>query len=154
MKYLKRFNQINEGYSFTKKYNKSNVVIYLFKDEFNNSFKTSFTPYINLDDNEYDSSYELDWEVFNKSKRKWTYDIVSTNIYKLLSTILGDILNDFISKNINCDVIAITGHPEKDENGNLIENRRFKVYNRYLTNYPIKGWFKTIDGDDIYLNKI
>ena len=151
MKYLKRFNQINEGYKFDKKII-SNIIAYRFKDEFNNSFKVLFNPYINLNDDEYDTSYELDWRVYDKEIRDWSYKIVPTNIYQLSKTILDDILNDFISYNKNCDVICITGHPELISDKK--ENRRFKVYNRFLTKNPIKGWYKTIDGDDIYLNKI
>ena len=150
MKYLKRFNQINEGYKFDKKII-SNTIAYRFKDEFNNSFKVSFNPYINLNDND-DISYELDWKVYDKDQRKWNYKIVHTNIYELLKTILSEILNDFISNNKNCELISITGHPEIDSNKK--ENRRFKVYNRFLTKNPLKGWSKNIDGNDIYLNKI
>ena len=89
----------------------------------------------------------LIWTV--KVGEEYKYDIVSTNIYRLLKTILGDILNHFTSRNKWCTLIAIKGLSKDKEKEEV--SSRTKVYYRYLQQNPINGWDLDRSGNEIYL---
>lgn len=134
MKYLKRFNQINEGYDyrlFQDEAKKGDEIDYYFNDEFENQFNVNFK-FIDED------SCIMLYNVYDKETNDWGFNLVKTNIYKLFETVFKDILNDFISKNKWCNRIEMTGLGKKVEKDEITQ--RTKAYIRYLMNNPIKGW--------------
>ena len=163
MKYLKRFNQINEGYDyrfFQKEAKKGEEINYYFNDEFDNQFKVSF-----LFKKDAKTS-ELIYQQYNKYTKKWDMEVVSkkrvldndiirptdnikiingekyiinpSNIYKILETVFTHILKDFISNNKWCSIIKIIGSGKSIEKEQITQ--RTKVYVRYFNNHPIDGW--------------
>lgn len=87
-----------------------------------------------------------------KNGDKWTFDLVQTNIFRLLKTIFNGILRDFINENDWCSEITIKGLGKETEKDPL--NQRTKVYYRYLQNNPIEGWELNRYSNEIYLDKI
>ena len=87
-----------------------------------------------------------------KDNNEWTFKIVPTNIYKILKTIFGEIIPDFISKNDWCQMITIKGLGKGTEKEPI--TKRTKIYYRYLQNNPIQGWKLDRYGNEIYLDKI
>ena len=166
MKYLKKFNQINEGYDyrmFQDETKKGEEVNYFFDDEFGNQFKVSFLFKTDA------KSSELIYQQYNEDTKLWDMEVVSkkrvldttiikptdnvkeidgelyimnkSNIYKILDTVFNEILNDFILKNEWCSIIKIIGSGKRTEK-DLI-SQRTKVYTRYFNNHPIIGWYMT-----------
>jgi len=147
MKYLKRFNQINEGYDyrmFQDETKKGDEIDYYFNDEFGNQFKVNFE----FTDEE---SCIMLYQVFDTNIRDWSFNIVKTNIYKVFETVFKEILNDFISKNKWCERIEMVGLGKKVEKEEI--SKRTKIYINYLTNNPIKGWELSNDKNIIFLKK-
>lgn len=87
-----------------------------------------------------------------KNDTEWTFDIVQTNIYRILKTIFGSIIPDFIEKNTWCEMITIKGLGKETEKEPI--SKRTKIYYRYLQNNPIEGWELDRYGNEIYLDKI
>jgi len=176
MKYLKRFNQINEGYDyrmFQDETKKGEEVNYFFDDEFGNQFKVSFLFKTDA------KSSELIYQQYNEDTKLWDMEVVSkkrvldssfikptdnvkeidgelyimnkSNIYKILDTVFKKILNDFILKNKWCSIIKIIGSGKRTEK-DLIRQRT-KVYIRYFTNHPMIGWRLKIVNNIIFLIK-
>lgn len=148
MKYLKRFNQINEGYDyrmFQDETKKGDEIDYYFNDEFGNQFKVNFE----FTDEE---SCIMLYQVFDTKTKDWSFNIVKTNIYKVFETVFKEILNDFISKNKWCERVEMVGLGKTVEKEEI--SKRTKIYINYLTNNPIKGWELSNDKNIIYLTKI
>ena len=135
MRYLKHFNESISSYNF-----KFDGETYEFTDG-ENIFEVEFT----LEDD----IYELKWYL-NKDG-VYTYDIINGNIYRIMETIFGKILNDFIQKNENCDSILIKGMAKNKERQGITQ--RTNVYFRYLRTHPISGWTLDKYQNEIYLDK-
>lgn len=108
-----------------------------------NKFEVEFS-YIAEDD-----LYDLKW--FLDKNGIYTYDIVNSNIYRLLNTIMGKILRDFIEKNDDCRHILIHGMSKRNEKSEITQ--RTNVYYRFLKNNPIYGWDLDRYQNEIYLDK-
>lgn len=176
MKYLKRFNQINDGYDyrlFQDETKKGEEINYYFNDEFENQFKVSF-----LFKKDAKTS-ELVYQQYNKYTEKWDMEVVSkkrvldndiirptdnikiingekyiinpSNIYKILKTVFTHILKDFISNNKWCSIIKIIGSGKSIEKEQTTQ--RTKVYVRYFKNHPIDGWTMVNVNNTIFLKK-
>jgi len=142
MKYLRKYRLFEKVDSYDFKFDGEDMS-YEFSDGENN-FEVEFT-YITDDD-----LYELKWYL-NKGG-VYTYDIVNSNIYKILETIFGKILPDFIEKNKDCNSILIQGMSKRHEKSNITQ--RTNVYYRYLKNNLIDGWSLDRYQNEIYLDKI
>jgi hypothetical protein len=176
MKYLKRFNKINESYDFKLNQSddkKRDEVNYFFNDEFNNRFKVTFL----LSKNKKTS--ELVYQQYNKYTEEWDMEVVSkkkvlddfiikksdnikvidgekyiiktSNIYKILKTVFNSILKNFISNNEWCSIIKIIGSGKSIEKEQITQ--RTKVYVRYFKNHPIDGWTMVNVNNMIFLKK-
>jgi hypothetical protein len=82
----------------------------------------------------------------------WSYDVVKTNLYQLMSTIFTEIVPEFIKSNDWCNCIKIVGLGKKVEKDEITQ--RTKLYWRYLTKNPIQGWELDRYGNEIYLDKV
>ena len=137
MKYIKYIFESIDSYNF---HNDNNY--YYFEDGLN-EFRVEI-------DRKSEDEVEVTYRVKNESE--WTFDIVKTNIYRLLKTIFNSIIPDFIDKNPWCKMIIIKGLGKEVENDEI--SKRTKVYYRYLQNNPIDGWELDRYGNEIYLDKI
>ena len=95
--------------------------------------------------------YELVYFVEDKGEYSVS-KIVNVNPYRVLQTVFGDILNDFISRCSWAKTIYFIGL-SKDRERDYVSSRT-KVYYRYLQNNPIDGWEIDRYSNEIYLNKI
>ena len=141
MKYLTKYKLYESVIPYDYKFDETDLS-YEFSDGENN-FDVEFT-YITED-----NLYELKWYL-NKGGI-YTYDIINGNVYRILETILGRILNDFISKVSDCTSILIQGMSKRQEDNEITQ--RTNVYYRYLKNNPILGWSLDRYKNEIYLDK-
>ena len=142
MKYLKPIFEFVEPYTFEYGDHKGATYYYYFSDSVND-FRVEI-------DRKPEGEVEILYRV--KDGDEWTFKLVSTNIYRILKTIFGEIIPDFISKNDWCQMITIKGLGKGTEKEPI--HQRTKVYYRYLKNNPIEGWELDRYGNEIYLDKI
>jgi hypothetical protein len=145
MKFIQSFKLFEsiQSYDFDYKGQDGPYWIYLLKDEFGNQFKVEIS---RRPENEVELIYLV------KDGDKWTYKEVKTNIWKLTETIIGKILNDFLSKNEWIETVKIVGLGKNTEKEPTTQ--RTKLYWRYLNRNPIPGWELDKYGNEIYLYKI
>jgi hypothetical protein len=93
---------------------------------------------------------EVSYRVLNKDL-KWTFEMVESNIFRIMETIFGRIIPDFIKKNDWCNSITIKGLGKGHEKEQITQ--RTKVYWRYLQKNTIDGWNIDRYGNEIYLDK-
>lgn len=148
MKYLNSvYNLLFEGvesYQWRIISNNDKMIEYKFTDISDNKYKVAFTK------NSYDMTYELTYYVHDKDYYSVS-KVVNTNPYKILQTVFGDILNDFI-KNKSPKKIVINGL-SKDKERSYI-SQRTKMYVRYLERNNIKGYKLSHHGNRINLTKL
>ena len=145
MKFIQSFKLFEaiQSYDFTYEGQDGPYSIYLLNDEFGNQFKVEISRH---PENEIELIYLV------KDGDNWTYKEVKTNIWRLTETIIGKILNDFLSKNEWVEVVKIVGLGKTTEKEAITQ--RTKLYWRYLTRNPISGWELDRYGNEIYLYKI
>lgn len=114
-------------------------VKYGFSDEFGNEFLVVFTndtvgpssrPMLG-------NSYELTYFTKDSSGKWSTSEVVSTNVYKVVQTVLGDVLSNFIEDRPWVSAIRLEGLPKEGETG---KSKRTKLYQRYLEANPVPGF--------------
>jgi hypothetical protein len=145
MKFLKKFELFEEviySYDWTWVGKSKNIDSYRFIDEFGNEFKVEF-------DEKSPTKSHVRYLV--KDNNRWTYKEVSTNIWRLLKTILSDIIKDYISRNKELVSIKMVGLG-RGVNRDAVTQRTI-AYWRYLKNNPIEGWSIDRYGNNIYLDK-
>jgi hypothetical protein len=138
MRYLKPIYEFIMSYEYESFSNS-----YYFNDEFDNEFKVEF-----------DKKCKDGVELIYRAKRGdiWSFDVINTNIYRVLKTVFNDILKDFINNNEWCKSISMKGL-SKDLEREFV-SKRTKIYNRFFKNNKIDGWELTSYGNSIYLKKI
>ncbi len=148
MKYLNSvYNLIFEGvdsYQWKNISDNGKMIEYKFTDISDNKYKVAFTK------NSYDMTYELTYYVHDKDYYSVS-KVVNTNPYKILQTVFGDILNDFIKKK-NPKKIVINGL-SKDKERSYV-SQRTKMYVRYLERNNINGYKLSHHGNRINLTKL
>jgi hypothetical protein len=142
MKHIKSIFESIESFPFENGGHDGATYYYFFSDG-QNEFRV-----------EIDRKPEGEVEILYRVKEgdEWTFKVVQTNIFRLLKTIFGGIIPDFISKNDWCQMITIKGLGKGTESDAITQ--RTKVYYRYLQNNPIEGWELDKYGNEIYLDKI
>ena len=142
MKFIKPIFEFVESYPFEEAGKIEGTYYYFFSDG-QNDFRVEI-------DRKPEGEVEILYRV--KNGTEWTFDLVKTNIYRLLKTIFDSILPDFIQKNPWCEMITIKGLGKGTESEPIA--KRTKIYYRYLKNNPIEGWELDRYGNEIYLDKI
>lgn len=141
MKYISGFKLFESVQPYDFKFNTDDIS-YEFTDGVNN-FEVEFSKIPE------DNTYDLKWYL-NKGGI-YTYDVINGNIYRILETIFGKILSDFINKTEDCKSILIQGMAKRSEKNNITQ--RTNIYYRYLKNNPIDGWKLDRYQNEIYLDK-
>lgn len=142
MKNIKAIFEFVESYPFEEAGKIQGTYYYFFSDGIND-FRVEI-------DRKPEGEVEILYRV--KNGETWSFNIVPTNIYRVLKTIFSDILKDFINNNEWCQMITIKGLGKEVENEPI--TKRTKVYYRFLKNNPIEGWELDRYGNEIYLDKI
>ena len=161
MKYLKNFyfmiKESVETYDIKSEVNENNFVIkYEFNDDDGNRFMVQFKndtigpkskPMLG-------NSYELTWYVWDNEIENWSVTkVVNSNVWKILHTIFGVILEDFILKNPIVTEIRFEGLAKDVEKNYLTQ--RTKLYLRHLKNNPVTGFkLENFGSNRIILRKI
>jgi hypothetical protein len=117
---------------------------YHIQDHLGNKFKVEF-----IKDDE--QSVELKYYYYDGNN--WSVDkLVGTNPFKIVSTIFGDILQDFIKNNKWCNEVYINGLAKESEKEFITQ--RTKMYLRYLNNNKPVGFdIDRTDNDIIVYRK-
>lgn len=115
-------------------------VKYEFSDEFGNEFLVQFKndtvgpkfrPVLG-------NSYELTYFAKDPRTGKWSIGaIVSTNIYKVVQTVIGNILPKFLETRPWVSTIRLEGLPKDGEVG---VSKRTRLYQRFLERNPLPGF--------------
>jgi hypothetical protein len=141
MKFIQSFQIFESIQSYN--FNQVDTYYFTFSDEFGNEFLVEFEK---LPDNEVELRY------FVKEGDKWSYKEVKTNIWRLTHTIMGQILNSFISQNDWIETIKIVGLGKDTEKDAITQ--RTKLYWRFFQNNTPEGFELDKYGNEIYLHKI
>jgi hypothetical protein len=128
-----------QGYTSELVDNNDRKVKYEFSDDFGNEFLVVFTndpigpkmkPMLG-------NSYEVTYFV-KDGTGQWSVDtIVSTNIYRLMRTVLGDVLKDFLQTRPWVSTLRLEGLAK---DGELGQTKRTKLYLRHLMSNPLPGF--------------
>lgn len=139
-----------ESYQFQLTSEDTKMYKYEFEDMVGNRYLVEFKN-IPLDRRKTLSNvYELLYYVFDKEYYSVS-KIVNVNPYRVLETVFGNILNDFISRCPWATKIYFVGL-SKDREKEFVSSRT-KIYKRYLDMNPPVGFTVQQSGNNIQLTK-
>ena len=145
MKYLKKFNilirEFVETYDIKSISGDEFVVKYQFTDIENNRYLVQFkNDTVGTKKNPIlGNSYELTYYVWDDEVGDWNVNkIVNSNVWRVLHTIFGVVLEDFILKHSWVNSIRLEGLAKEREKEFITQ--RTKLYLRHLKNNPINGF--------------
>ncbi len=121
---------------------------YQFEDNIGNKFLVQFKN-VTLGKNILSKEYTMSYFVWDKDINNWSVTkLAKSSPYKIVSTVLGNILNDFLSrKSYLCNKVQFEGLAK--ENEKEFQSQRTKMYLRYLENNPIPNFKMTNYGNNI-----
>jgi len=132
----------------------SKKTTYSFIDSIGNKYNVEFNGKLNLRQKRTESitEYELSYYVYDESNQSYTSTkIVNVNPYRILQTVFGGIINDFVKRNHLVKKITMFGL-SKDREKHFI-SQRTRMYVRYLERNPIPGFTMTNYSNTINLIK-
>lgn len=143
--------------SFTESNSFSNVNItkddnyhvdYTFEDHSGNKFLVQFKN-ITIGKNTLSKEYTMSYFAWDIETNNWSVSkLVESSPYKIVSTVLGTILNDFVKrKSFLCNKIQFEGLAKENEKDYMTQ--RTKMYLRYLERNPIPNFKMTNYGNNI-----
>lgn len=143
--------------SFTESNSFSNVNItkddnyhvdYIFEDHSGNKFLVQFKN-ITIGKNTLSKEYTMSYFAWDIETNNWSVSkLVESSPYKIVSTVLGTILNDFVKrKAFLCNKIQFEGLAKENEKDYMTQ--RTKMYLRYLERNPIPNFKMTNYGNNI-----
>lgn len=141
MKHLKYFKLFEESNSYKSSINlvrdDDYQIDYTFSDDLSNKFLVQFS---NIsDDSLLSEEYKMCYFVYDKDIQNWSVSkTVKSNPYRIIRTVLGDILHDFIKRKPSCNIITFEGL-SKETQKDLI-SQRTKSYFRFLERNPLHGF--------------
>lgn len=133
-------NESLEGYEKRVVDENDRKVKYEFTDDYGNEFLVVFNndPIGPRNKPMLGNSYELTYFARDPETGDWSIDaMVSTNVYRVVQTVLGDVLGDFVAERPWVSVIRLEGLAK---NGEVGESKRTRLYLRYLDSNPIPGF--------------
>jgi len=154
MKYVNNYKLFNESYDFEILSNKDLKIEYKFKDDLDNKFLVQFKN-VPIGKNILSKEYTMSYFVWDNDMKNWSVSkLIESNPWKIVSTVLGVIMNDFLKrKSFICNKLTFEGLAKENEKSYITQ--RTKMYLRYLTNNPIPDFKMTNYGNNtITLTKI
>jgi hypothetical protein len=137
-----------ESYDWKFNSDSGNVIDYTFKDSEGNDYLVQFKNIPGLKPGILSTEFELVYFVHDKDHYTVS-KLTGVNPFKVVKTVLGDILNDFIERNLWVKKIVINGL-SKDRERSFV-SQRTRLYDRYLERNPIPGFRKQVLGNRINL---
>lgn len=132
------------------------VVKYEFVDDFENRFLVVFrNDKVGPSDSpRLGNSFEITYFVWDTDVEEWSINkMVSTNVHRLMRTIFGSVLDDFVRERNFISLIRVEGIPRVGEDP-ISRNARTKLYLRHLSGNPLGGYEVDSDGrNKIFLIK-
>ena len=150
MKHLYNYISFTESNSFsdfniTKDDNY--YVEYTFNDNKGNRFLVQFKNII-IGKNTLSKEYTMSYFVWDSEINNWSVSkLISSSPYKIVSMVLGKILNDFVvRKSFLCNKVQFEGLAKENERDYMTQ--RTKMYLRYLGNNPVPNFKMTNYGNN------
>lgn len=156
MKHIHNYNLFLESKSYPNSLIKDDnfYVDYTFEDDLGNRFLVQFKN-INIGKGNLSKEYTMSYFVWDNETEDWSVSkLAESSPWKIVSTVLGDIINDFLKrKSFICNKLQFEGLAKENEKNYMTQ--RTKMYLRYLTNNPIPNFKMTNYGNNtITLTKI
>jgi hypothetical protein len=140
-----------QSYSFEIVSDNSMLFKYSFEDVVGNKYLVEFKNIPVRRPGELSNVYELLYFVEDEGSYSVS-KIVNVNIYRVLQTVFGDILNDFSKRCSWAKEIFFVGLAKESEKDYITS--RTRVYKRYLDMNPPKGFSVRQGGNAIQLRKL
>jgi hypothetical protein len=123
-------------------------VDYTFEDDLGNKFLVQFKN-ITIGKEDLSKEYTMSYFVWDDNIQDWSVSkLVESSPWKIVSTVLGDIVNDFLKrKSFLCNKLQFEGLAKENEKNYMTQ--RTKMYLRYLTNNPISNFKMSNYGNNI-----
>lgn len=154
MKFLQGFFVFNESLSFKDSVriirDNDFYVDYEFDDLLGNRFLVQFK---NLTrSGKLTKEYTFSYFVWDQDIENWSVTKeVGSNPFRIIRTVLGDILNDFMKRKLWCSRIYFEGLSSEQERDYI--SRRSKMYLRFLQQNPLIGWSWVNYGNKFILSR-
>jgi hypothetical protein len=137
-----------QSYDWEFKSDRGKIIEYTFIDNDGNDYLVQFKNIPGLKPGNLSTEFELvyfvhDGDNYSVSK------LVGSNVWRTVRTVLTDILNDFIERNLWVKKIVINGL-SKDQEKSYV-SKRTRLYDRHLERNPIPGFKKQVLGNRINL---
>jgi hypothetical protein len=150
MKHIHNYNLFLESNSYVNSLSRDNnyYVDYTFKDDLGNKFLVQFKN-ITIGKGDLSKEYTMSYFVWDDNIQDWSVSkLVESSPWKIVSTVLGDIVNDFLKrKSFLCNKVQFEGLAKENEKNYMTQ--RTKMYLRYLTNNPISNFKMSNYGNNI-----
>ena len=140
-----------QSYSFEIVSDNSMLFKYSFEDVVGNKYLVEFKNIPVRRPGELSNVYELLYFVEDEGSYSVS-KIVNVNIYRVLQTVFGDILNDFSKRCSWAKEIFFVGLAKESEKDYITS--RTRVYKRYLDMNPPKGFSVRQGGNAIQLRRL
>ena len=139
--YLKIFEYLS--YNNYKIVRDNNFYIdYKFSDDLGNEFLVQFKN-ITIGNNKLGKDYTFSYFVWDNNINNWSvYKTIKSNPFRIVNTVLGDIMDDFIKRKSWINKIQFEGLPKDNESE--YQSKRTKMYLRFLKENP-KSDFKVVN---------
>jgi hypothetical protein len=127
------------------------IVDYTFEDNLGNKFLVQFKN-IKIGKNNLGKGYNVSYFVWDVDSETWSVSkIVKSNPWRIVRTVLHDILNDFISRKSWCNKIQFEGLSKELQKSYI--SQRTNMYIRFLKTNPLPGFEMKNYGNTIVLEK-
>jgi len=150
MKHIHNYNLFLESNSYINYLSRDNnyYVDYTFDDDLGNKFLVQFKN-ITIGKGDLSREYTMSYFVWDEVIQDWSVSkLVESSPWKIVSTVLGDIVNDFLKrKSFLCNKLQFEGLAKENEKNYMTQ--RTKMYLRYLTNNPIPDFKMSNYGNNI-----
>ena len=150
MKHIHNYNLFLESNSYVNSLSRDNnyYVDYIFEDDLGNKFLVQFKN-ITIGKGDLSKEYTMSYFVWDDNIQDWSVSkLIESSPWKIVSTVLGDIVNDFLKrKSFLCNKVQFEGLAKENEKNYMTQ--RTKMYLRYLTNNPISNFKMSNYGNNI-----
>jgi len=139
--YLKMFE--NHSYNNYEVVRDDNFYVdYTFSDDLGNKFLVQFKN-ITIGNKRLGKDFTFSYFVWDENTNDWSVSkIIQSNPFKIVRTVLGDIMDDFIKKKPWINKIQFEGLPKDTESA--YQSKRTKIYLRFLKENPKRN-FKVVN---------
>ena len=150
MKHLYNYISFTESNSFSDfniTRDDNYYVEYTFSDNKGNRFLVQFKN-ITIGKNALSKEYTMSYFAWDSEINNWSVSkLVSSSPYKIVSMVLGKILNDLVvRKSFLCNKVQFEGLAKENERDYMTQ--RTKMYLRYLGNNPVPNFKMTNYGNN------